>query len=98
MPCARFINFHAFDGYVDSIDLFDAFHPQTILAHSMKAKALPDHNGAPVSLRVETQIGYKSIKYLQRIVVTNEFVDLGGSGWAWYVGIWMVCIRKLKRF
>ncbi len=87
MPSASFVNFHAFDGYVDSIDMFDAFHPQTILAYGMNGKALPVPHGAPVRLRVETQIGYKSIKYLQRIVVTDEFVDLGDSGWAWYVGI-----------
>ena len=38
-------------------------------------------------LRVGNQIGYKSMKYLQRIVVTDEFVDTGDIGWAWYVGI-----------
>lgn len=43
-------------------------------------------------LRVETQLGYKSVKFLERIVVKDEFDDLGkiGSlqnGWAWYVGI-----------
>jgi DMSO/TMAO reductase YedYZ molybdopterin-dependent catalytic subunit len=47
---------------------------------------------APVRLRVETQLGYKSVKYLQRIVVTNER-DGGGAkgniqnGWSWYAGI-----------
>jgi DMSO/TMAO reductase YedYZ molybdopterin-dependent catalytic subunit len=40
-----------------------------------------------VRLRVETQIGYKSMKYLQRIVVTDEFVATGDNGWAWYAGI-----------
>jgi len=49
-------------------------------------------HGAPVRLRVETQMGYKSMKYLQRIVVTNEFDDGGKkgniqNGWSWYVGI-----------
>jgi len=81
------VNFYAYDGYVDSIDLFDAFHPQTILAYGMNGRDLPIPHGAPVRLRIETQIGYKSMKYLQRIVVTDEFVDLGDSGWAWYVGI-----------
>ncbi len=87
LPSARFINFHAYDGYVDSIDLLDAFHPQTILAYGMNGKNLPVPHGAPVRLRVENQIGYKSMKYLQRIVVTDEFVDTGDNGWAWYVGI-----------
>lgn len=86
-PSARFVNFYAYDGYVDSIDMLDALHPQTILAYGMNGQELPLQHGAPVRLRVETQIGYKSVKYLQRIVVTDEFVDMGDSGWAWYVGI-----------
>jgi len=87
LPSARFVNFYAYDGYVDSIDLMDAFHPQTILAYGMNGRALPIAHGAPVRLRVETQIGYKSMKYLQRITVTDDFVDTGDSGWAWYTGI-----------
>jgi len=65
-------------------------HPQTILAHGMNGENLPARNGAPLRLRVETQIGYKSVKYLQRIVVTDHFVDAGPdipNGWSWYTGI-----------
>lgn len=87
LPTARFINFYAYDGYIDSIDLYDAFHPQTLLAYGMNGRQLPLQHGAPLRLRVETQIGYKSMKYLERIVVTDEFVDTGDSGWAWYTGI-----------
>ncbi len=87
LPSARFVNFYAYDGYADSIDLLDAFHPQTMLAYGMNGRDLPVPHGAPVRLRVETQIGYKSMKYLQRIVVTDEFVDMGDIGWAWYTGI-----------
>jgi len=87
LPSARFINFYSFDGWVDSIDLLDAFHPQTILAYGMNGRDLSIPHGAPVRLRVENQIGYKSMKYLKRIIVTDEFVDTGDSGWAWYTGI-----------
>jgi len=87
LPQARFVNFHVFDGFEDSIDMLDAFHPQTILAYGMNGRDLPIPHGAPVRLRVEKQIGYKSLKYIQRIVVTDEFVDTGDVGWAWYVGI-----------
>ena len=87
LPSARFVNFYAYDGYVESIDMLDALHPQTMLAYGMNGQDLPVPHGAPVRLRVETQVGYKSVKYLQRIVVTDEFVDTGDSGWAWYVGI-----------
>ena len=84
---ARFVSFYCYDGWVDSIDMLDAFHPQTILAYGMNGRSLPIQHGAPLRLRVETQVGYKSLKYLSKIVVTDEFVDLGDSGWAWYVGI-----------
>jgi DMSO/TMAO reductase YedYZ molybdopterin-dependent catalytic subunit len=86
-PNARFVNFHTYDGWVDSIDLLDAFHPQTILAYGMNGKDLPVAHGAPVRVRVEKQIGYKSVKYIQKISVTEEFVDQGDIGWAWYNGI-----------
>jgi DMSO/TMAO reductase YedYZ molybdopterin-dependent catalytic subunit len=90
LPAARFVCIYGYDNYGESIDMLDAFHPQTILAHTMNGETLPARNGAPVRLRVETQIGYKNVKYLQRIVVTNEFVDAGpdiANGWSWYTGI-----------
>ncbi len=87
LPTARFVNFYAYDGYMESIDMLDAMHPQTILAYVMNGRELPLQHGAPVRLRVERQVGYKSVKYLQRIVVSDEFVDMGDTGWSWYVGI-----------
>jgi DMSO/TMAO reductase YedYZ molybdopterin-dependent catalytic subunit len=90
LPSARFVSLYGFDNYAESIDMLDALHPQTILAHTMNGEDLPARNGAPLRLRVETQIGYKSVKYLQRIVVTDKFVDPGpdiASGWSWYTGI-----------
>jgi DMSO/TMAO reductase YedYZ molybdopterin-dependent catalytic subunit len=87
LPTARFVNCYAYDQYMESIDMLDAFHPQTMLAYGMNGRNLPIPHGAPVRLRVETQVGYKSVKYLQRIVVTDEFVDVGDTGWSWYTGI-----------
>ena len=87
LPTARYVNFYAYDGFIECIDMLDAFHPQTILAYGMNGKNLPIPHGAPVRLRVEKQVGYKSVKYLQRIVVTDEFVDVGDTGWSWYVGM-----------
>ena len=92
LPTARFVLFHSYDDWVDSIDLLDALHPQTILAYGMNGRDLPVQHGAPVRLRVERQMGYKSMKYLKRIVVSDEFSDGGEkgniqNGWAWYTGI-----------
>ena len=92
LPVARFVLFYSYDDWVDSIDLLDALHPQTILAYGMNGRDLPIQHGAPVRLRVERQLGYKSMKYLRRIVVADEFDDGGKkgniqNGWAWYTGI-----------
>ena len=96
-PRAKYIVFHCADRfgdkpYYESVDLIDAFHPQTIIAWGMNGHLLPVANGAPLRLRVERQIGYKSLKFLRRIVVTDKFDDLGRAGpirngWAWYNGI-----------
>jgi DMSO/TMAO reductase YedYZ molybdopterin-dependent catalytic subunit len=92
LPTARFVLFHSYDDWADSIDMLDALHPQTILAYGMNGRDLPIQHGAPARLRVERQMGYKSMKFLRRIVVTDEFEDGGEkgniqNGWAWYTGI-----------
>lgn len=94
-PEARFIVIRTVDGWWDSYDLFDALHPQTILAYGMNGGDLPVAHGAPVRLRVERQLGYKSLKYLASIEATDRVDGLGqgrGSmvselGFSWYAGI-----------
>ncbi|WP_311275152.1 molybdopterin-binding protein [Methylobacterium sp. WCS2018Hpa-22] len=81
--------------YYESIDLTDAFHPQTILAYDMNGKALPVSNGAPLRLRVERQLGYKHAKYVMRIEVVDSLSGIGDGqggywedrGYEWYAGI-----------
>jgi DMSO/TMAO reductase YedYZ molybdopterin-dependent catalytic subunit len=93
LPTARFVKFSSYDDWADdSIDMLDALHPQTLLAYGMNGRELSIPHGGPVRLRVETQMGYRSMKYLQRIVVMDEFDDGGPkgsiqSGWSWYAGI-----------
>jgi DMSO/TMAO reductase YedYZ molybdopterin-dependent catalytic subunit len=92
---AKFVVFYPFDDYWDSLDLADAYHPQTLLAYGMNGAGLPDGHGAPLRLRVARQLGYKSIKYLSRISVVDSLKDIGqglGSGspeigYSWYAGI-----------
>ena len=94
-PEARFILIRTVDGWWDTYDLFDALHPQTILAYGMNGGALPIAHGAPVRLRVERQLGYKSLKYLASIEAVARVDGLGqgrGSmlsdlGFSWYGGI-----------
>lgn len=90
LPTARFVSFYSYDDWADSIDMLDALHPQTLLAYGMNGRELSIPHGGPVRLRVETQMGYKSMKYLQRVVVVDEFDDGGmniHNGWSWYAGI-----------
>ncbi len=91
-PEARFVQFLSYDNIADGVDMLDALHPQTILAYGMNGRDLPLGHGAPLRARVERQLGYKSMKFLRRIVVTNEFDDHGNAGllqngWSWYAGI-----------
>ena len=89
LPAARFVVFHCADRngdapYYESIDLVDAFHPQTILAWRMNDRVLPVEHGAPVRLRVERQLGYKQAKYVMRVEVRASLDGLyGGKGGYW---------------
>jgi DMSO/TMAO reductase YedYZ molybdopterin-dependent catalytic subunit len=98
---AKYVVFHCADRfgdkpYYESIDLIDAFHPQTILAFGMNDHLLPVANGAPLRLRVERQLGYKHAKYIQRIQAVESLAGIyGGKGgywednvdYEWYAGI-----------
>jgi DMSO/TMAO reductase YedYZ molybdopterin-dependent catalytic subunit len=101
---ARYVVFHCADAmsggltpeyYYESIDMDDALHPQTLLAYGLNGKDLPIANGAPVRLRVERQLGYKSAKYIMRIELVESFANIangnGGywedNGYQWYAGI-----------
>lgn len=104
-PNARYVVFHCADDlggtgddsglYYESIDLVDAFHPQTILAYAMNGEDLPVAHGAPLRLRVERQLGYKHAKYVMRIEVVESLKPIGfgrggfweDRGYEWYAGI-----------
>jgi DMSO/TMAO reductase YedYZ molybdopterin-dependent catalytic subunit len=104
-PNARYIVFHCADTleqtldgtgrYYESIDLVDAFHPQTILAYEMNDAPLPAPNGAPLRLRVERQLGYKMAKYVMRLEAVESYAAFGRGrggfwedrGYEWYAGI-----------
>ncbi|TMV57859.1 molybdopterin-binding protein [Thioclava sp. BHET1] len=105
LPRARYAVFYCadelektFDGsgrYYESLDMTDAFHPQTLLAYGMNGADLSIGHGAPLRLRVARQLGYKSAKFLMRIALVENFSDIWGGqggywedrGYAWYAGI-----------
>ncbi len=57
----------ATEPYYESLDMMQAAHPQTLLALDLNDKPLDADHGAPVRLRVPTQLGYKSAKWVGRI-------------------------------
>jgi len=95
LPQAKYVAYFAFDDSWDSLDLPEALHPQTLLAYGMNGQELPAGHGAPLRMRVPRQLGYKSVKYLSRITVTDSLKNIGdglGSispelGYSWYAGI-----------
>jgi DMSO/TMAO reductase YedYZ molybdopterin-dependent catalytic subunit len=102
-PDARYVVFHCADPmeedgsspYYESVDMEDAFHPQTILAYDLNGKPLPVQNGAPLRLRLERQLGYKMAKYVMRLEIVEDISRIAGGkggywedqGYEWYAGI-----------
>jgi DMSO/TMAO reductase YedYZ molybdopterin-dependent catalytic subunit len=94
-PEAKYVFFFTFDEWWDSIDMDDALHPQTLLAYGMNGTDIPLDHGAPLRLKVTRQLGYKSLKYLSRITVTDTAAGIGdglgsgspAAGYSWYAGI-----------
>ncbi|MFW2348815.1 molybdopterin-dependent oxidoreductase [Qipengyuania sp.] len=100
-PEAKFVVFRCADEYkggryYESVDIEDAFHPQTIVAHSLNGEPLPVRNGAPLRMRIERQLGYKHAKYLTAIEAVASLDDIGEglggywedrAGYQWYAGI-----------
>jgi sulfoxide reductase catalytic subunit YedY len=58
--------------YVEGLRLDEARHPLTILATGLYGKQMPNQNGAPVRLVVPWKYGFKSIKSVVRITLTES--------------------------
>jgi DMSO/TMAO reductase YedYZ molybdopterin-dependent catalytic subunit len=95
-PEARYVVYQSHDEDAwDSVDIDEARHAQTILAWGMNGGELPVPFGGPLRMRVPRQLGYKSTKFVNRLVVVDSLADWGtgkGSadaegGYSWYAGI-----------
>ena len=95
-PQARYVVYFSIEpDWWESIDMADALHPQTFLAYGMNGGELSVGNGGPLRLRVPRQLGYKSVKFITHITVTDSLKKFGkglGSaapegGYSWYAGI-----------
>lgn len=95
-PTARFVVYYSSDPeWWESIDMDEAMHPQTLVTWGMNGAELPVSFGGPLRLRVPRQLGYKSVKFVNRLVVTDSLDGFGSGtgqsvandGYAWYAGI-----------
>ena len=95
-PQARYVVYFSIDpDWWESIDMADALHPQTFIAYGLNGDELPVGNGGPLRLRLPRQLGYKSVKFITHMTVTDSLKGFGkglGSaapeaGYAWYAGI-----------
>ena len=96
LPQARYVVYRSIEADVwESIDMADALHPQTLVTFGMNDDDLPVRFGGPLRLRLPRQLGYKSVKYINHLTVTDSLKRFGkglGSaspeyGYAWYAGI-----------
>jgi DMSO/TMAO reductase YedYZ molybdopterin-dependent catalytic subunit len=102
LPSAKYVVFYCADPmdaigtrYYESIDMEDAWHPQTLLAYGLNDAQLPIANGAPIRARVERQLGYKMAKYIMQIELVDRLDNIAGGkggywedqGYEWYAGI-----------
>jgi len=89
MPNARYVVFHSYSRdnagkeFYETLSLPLMRDPQTILAYEMNDEPLPMEHGAPLRLRVETQLGFKMVKWLRAIELVEDYHNIrdgqGGS-------------------
>lgn len=97
LPQAKFVVYYSIEKaeWWDSIDMADALHPQTLLTYGFNGGDLPVGFGGPLRMRVPRQLGYKSVKYINHLTVTDNLRTFGkglGSaspegGYSWHAGI-----------
>jgi DMSO/TMAO reductase YedYZ molybdopterin-dependent catalytic subunit len=88
-PKAQYASVECGDDYYTSFDMPSLLHPQTLLCYEAYGKPLELEHGAPVRIVMPVKLGYKSAKWISKIVVTNE--KPGGywedQGYDWFGGL-----------
>lgn len=87
-PEAKFAVYYSMDGWVDAIDMDEARHGQTLVSYAMNGSDLAVGHGGPLRMRVPKQLGYKNVKFLNRVTLTDSLQGLPmGGAYSWYAGI-----------
>lgn len=87
LPNAKYLVFYSFQcdkagiEYYNTLDIDEAQYAQTILAYEMNGEPLPIAHGAPLRLRIETQLGFKMTKWVRAIELVEDYKKIGlGQG------------------
>jgi len=76
LPTAKAIAFVSAEyPYVDTLTLEQAFLPDTMLAYEMDGKPLTRPHGAPARIVIPQMYGYKGVKWVNEIVLTEDVFD-----------------------
>ncbi len=76
-PNATTVIFYASDGYSTALPLDYITSKDILIAYKMNDVTLPPERGFPFQLVAESQLGYKWIKWLTKIEVSNDSSYLG---------------------
>ncbi|HTM03653.1 MAG TPA: molybdopterin-dependent oxidoreductase [Vicinamibacterales bacterium] len=85
LPDAKVVAFFSFGdalyggSYYDTQRLDNVLKPECLLAFEMNGEPLSDVYGAPLRLRVENQLGYKMVKWIDRIEFVRSEAEVGGG-------------------
>ena len=77
LPTAKVIIFHAYDGYTTSLPVDYVMNNDIIVAYKMNGIVLPPERGFPFQLVAESKWGYKWIKWITEIELSED-VDYRG--------------------
>jgi DMSO/TMAO reductase YedYZ molybdopterin-dependent catalytic subunit len=72
LPEANTVIFHAYDGYTTSLPLDYIVDQDILMAHKMNDVVLPPQRGAPFQLVAESKLGYKWIKWITEIELSDD--------------------------
>jgi DMSO/TMAO reductase YedYZ molybdopterin-dependent catalytic subunit len=83
-PNATVVIFHAYDGYTTALPLNYILDNNILIAYKMNGVTLPPERGFPFELVAESKYGYKWIKWITQIELSNNTNYLGyweSRGW-----------------
>ena len=72
LPEAKVVIFHAYDGYTTSFPLDYIMSNDILMAHKMNDVALPPERGFPFQLVAESKWGYKWVKWITKIELSDD--------------------------